>query len=235
MKKQLILAEKFYSIQGEGQTIGTPAVFVRLGGCNLLCKSNHWTCDSIEVWKHGKAADFETILTSEDITKLFHKRSHLIFTGGEPLLHQEAICDYLKWLTEKIGCRPIVEVETNGTIIPSERLCRLVHYWNVSPKLGNSGETFARRVNEVALKTLNSQPYTCFKFVVDQQIDVFEILEDFVHCCDIDIHKVYLMPAADNQESLFAMRLQVMEWCKSYGLKFTDRLHITTWNKKTGV
>ena len=33
----LQLAEIFYSIQGEGMWTGTPAVFVRLAGCNLAC------------------------------------------------------------------------------------------------------------------------------------------------------------------------------------------------------
>ena len=33
----LALSEIFYSIQGEGTWTGTPAVFVRLAGCNLAC------------------------------------------------------------------------------------------------------------------------------------------------------------------------------------------------------
>lgn len=35
MKK---INEIFYSLQGEGFHVGTPAVFVRFSGCNLKCE-----------------------------------------------------------------------------------------------------------------------------------------------------------------------------------------------------
>ncbi len=41
----LQLAEIFYSIQGEGEHTGKPAVFVRLAGCNLSCDF----CDTDEL------------------------------------------------------------------------------------------------------------------------------------------------------------------------------------------
>ena len=34
---KLSISEVFYSIQGEGKTVGIPSVFVRLAGCNLMC------------------------------------------------------------------------------------------------------------------------------------------------------------------------------------------------------
>ena len=37
MDTKLAISEVFYSIQGEGKTMGIPAVFVRLAGCNLMC------------------------------------------------------------------------------------------------------------------------------------------------------------------------------------------------------
>ena len=43
------------------------------------------------------------------------------------------------------------------------------------------------------------------------------------------------MPAGDNQELLNKTRLIVIELCKKYILKFTDRIHIVAWDKKTGV
>ena len=42
----LPLMESFYSIQGEGYFSGSPAFFLRIGGCDVGC---HW-CDVKESW-----------------------------------------------------------------------------------------------------------------------------------------------------------------------------------------
>ena len=47
---KLPVSEIFYSIQGEGKWIGTPAVFVRFCFCNLGCD---W-CDSDYTWDKKK-------------------------------------------------------------------------------------------------------------------------------------------------------------------------------------
>jgi len=31
------ISEHFYSLQGEGKTMGVPAIFIRLQACNLMC------------------------------------------------------------------------------------------------------------------------------------------------------------------------------------------------------
>ena len=48
LKEEAILrvSELFYSIQGEGPTLGKPSVFIRLAGCNLECV---W-CDTKYSW-----------------------------------------------------------------------------------------------------------------------------------------------------------------------------------------
>ena len=72
--------EIFYSLQGEGTRCGTPAVFLRLAGCNLACK---W-CDTKHSWGNG------ILCSVRDIAA--HIRDYecgaLVITGGEPLLQQ---------------------------------------------------------------------------------------------------------------------------------------------------
>jgi len=229
--RNLIISELFYSIQGEGQTMGFPSVFLRLSGCNILCKGKGWVCDSIEVWKKGIKTPFEDVFSKELVDRL-DVGAHLIITGGEPLLHQKKIVEFLEWFKQVNGWIPIVEIETNGTIIPNEEMIGLVTYWNCSPKLSTSGETRKRRYNEIALKTIQAQSNSIFKFVISEEDDVLEMLNEF---SIINMSQVVLMPAGDSQTLLNKTREMVMGLCIKLNLRYCDRLHIVGWNRKTGV
>lgn len=225
----LSVSEKFYSIQGEGRTMGFPAIFLRLSGCNLLCKSEDWICDSIEVWKKGTKTAFEDVFNDLDIQRL-QNGVHLVITGGEPMLHKQAIIRFLNWIQNKYFFNPYVEIETNGTIDP-EGLGYLVKNWNVSPKLLNSGEEFEKRFNVDVLKEFNARN-SMFKFVVKNELDVIEIFTNYGF---VRKDRIYLMPAGATREELDLVRPEVIELCKKYMLKYTERLHIVAWDKKTGV
>jgi organic radical activating enzyme len=100
----LQLSEIFYSIQGEGTWSGTPAVFVRLAGCNLACDF----CDTDYSTKFFASVDDVVAKVRE----LGHDCPMVVLTGGEPLAQAEtmALIDALR----RDGRR--VHVESNGTI-----------------------------------------------------------------------------------------------------------------------
>jgi 7-carboxy-7-deazaguanine synthase len=100
----LQLAEIFYSIQGEGTWSGTPAVFVRLAGCNLACDF----CDTDYSLKFFASID-EVV---ERVREVGGDCPMVILTGGEPLAQNEtlALIDALR----AAGRR--VHIESNGTI-----------------------------------------------------------------------------------------------------------------------
>jgi 7-carboxy-7-deazaguanine synthase len=131
----LALSEIFYSIQGEGTWTGTPAVFVRLAGCNLACDF----CDT----------DYSTkfFASAPEIVAMVRESGGdcpmVVLTGGEPLAQAEtpALIEALR----RDGRR--VHIESNGTIfteLPEDVwLC-------VSPK-ERVDQRMAARANEAKL------------------------------------------------------------------------------------
>ncbi|MFO1243077.1 MAG: 7-carboxy-7-deazaguanine synthase QueE [Rickettsiales bacterium] len=91
----------FPTLQGEGPFAGRPAIFIRLGGCNLACDF----CDT-------EFEDFTT-WTTEDVVahaSLYPARLAVI-TGGEPFRQPIApLCEML------LAAGFEVQIETNGTL-----------------------------------------------------------------------------------------------------------------------
>lgn len=95
--------EIFYSIQGEGFHSGKPAIFIRLGGCDVGC---HW-CDVKESWDEN---DHPRMSVSEiiDAIKSFESKM-VVITGGEPLMYD------LKELTQELKSAGYqLNIETSG-------------------------------------------------------------------------------------------------------------------------
>jgi 7-carboxy-7-deazaguanine synthase len=240
---KLAVSEVFYSIQGEGKTTGVPAVFVRLAGCNLMCGGKGtekdgklhdgatWRCDSIEVWIKGKSKPYADILPIE-CQEAIRNGAHVIITGGEPMLQQKNIVGFIEYMQQNLNEDVYIEIETNGTIFPSEEMQGLVDQWNVSPKLANSGMPKEDRINIDVLTGL-SYYHTQYKFVVSSGKDWEEIKQDFLPY--LPKNYITLMPAGSNQDELKETKEVVAEICKENYLRLTNRLHIDIWNKKTGV
>lgn len=226
-------------------TTGRPANFLRLAKCNLMCggagteqdgKLHHgatWRCDTIEVWSVGLQKSFDAIIAD------MRPCDRLIITGGEPLMHQPKLAEFLRYLQKhfcddgKPWLAPAfnIEVETNGTIAPSEELIGVVDQWNVSPKLANSGvKERIRKLHDDFVSNFNSYPGIQFKFVVTNVRDLVEIA-----AFGLPKHLVWLMPGADAADPLKDLAPQVAEWAKSMQYNFSNRLHIALWNQKTGV
>ena len=125
--------EIFYSLQGEGFHSGTPAVFVRLSGCNLHCPF----CDTQH--ENGTEMTEDTIVgeVSQFSAKL------VVVTGGEPALQLTAT------LVDKLhAIGKYVAVETNGT----RPLPENVDWITLSPKnafVGPQAAPVIKRADEL--------------------------------------------------------------------------------------
>ena len=243
MKNKLAVSEVFYSIQGEGKTTGIPSVFVRLGGCNLMCggmgtqfdgelhNGAEWRCDTIEVWMKAQSKEVQDVLP-EDCVEAIKNGAHVILTGGEPTMQQSGLQSFIEYIRENINKDAYFEIETNGTIMPDEFLLENIDLFNCSPKLRNSGMDEMMTFKPEVIEMLNTKN-TIFKFVCGGEKEWEQIKELYLPI--VDRKKVYLMPQGENQELLNESRLNVVELAKDNYLNFTTRLHIEIWNKKTGV
>lgn len=241
------VSEMFYSIQGEGPTMGKPAVFLRLQSCNLMCggqatvkdKKLHdgatWRCDTIETWMVGKEYTenklYDKFKEKGFMMNFFKQNAHLIITGGEPMLQQIQLLPFLAILPNYVK----IEVETNGTIKPTKEFNAFIDQYNVSPKLSNSGMPQNRRYKGESLTWHKQSITSFFKFVVTRKGDIAEIFEFFIKPLNLSHDKIYLMPGAENREQLIKNSKIVAELCKEYGFNFSTRLQIDIWNKCVGV
>lgn len=263
MKTSLDISEDFYSIQGEGVTSGYPAYFIRLRSCNLMCGGTGgslikngkatWWCDTEAVWKRGLYKDFSYLKNSwheqNILPWVISGRVHLIWTGGEPTLpkHQESINDFLKWFRDDHQVRSIAvtlpngvptvynEIETNGTLYIEDELFRNLQQINCSVKLSNSGLSKEKRIVYRSLNRIMEHPYYWFKFVISNEEDLDEIITDFVEPFNIPPERILMMPGLDAQVNFHERTRFCLEMAKKYGFIGLTRLHVSAWDKTTGV
>jgi 7-carboxy-7-deazaguanine synthase len=137
----------FHTIQGEGPFCGTPAIFIRLAGCNLQCPA----CDT-------DYTSTRTQMTVGDILAKcvsIAKEGLIVITGGEPFRQQ---IGQIVGILISYGF--YVQIETNGTLPPSQQIMWSKRYWErkgayivCSPKSG--------RLNSILEKEA-----CCFKYVI---------------------------------------------------------------------
>ena len=110
--------EIFYSIQGEGEFAGAPAVFVRFSGCNLACP---W-CDTDH--SRGEEMTRDELETAVRGLLAGHDGAIIVLTGGEPALQLHGDEPLFQ------GFARFISIETNGTLpVPD-----WVDWVTVSPK-----------------------------------------------------------------------------------------------------
>jgi 7-carboxy-7-deazaguanine synthase len=139
--------EIFYTLQGEGANMGTPAIFCRFAGCNLwsgreedrasaICKF----CDTEFVGTDGSGGGkfnsavtlAEAILAKWPNSDKEHR--FVVFTGGEPALQLD-----LPLVEALHALRFRIAIETNGTL----QLPPGIDWVCMSPKAGTQLATRA--------------------------------------------------------------------------------------------
>lgn len=240
--KPLLVSEVFGpTFQGEGRFTGRPAMFVRLGLCNLDCS---W-CDTPYTWDWSRF-DRSTELASYTETKLWDLSTQIVaagpdlvvVSGGEPLVQQAALTEFLSHLSVQPDDVPFTfQVETNGTLPPSQDLLDLVDWWSVSPKLGHAtgnpavNSPKAEEALEVFTDLSCSRGTVDWKFVCQTVGDVDEVAAITVRH-HIPASSVWIMPEGVTVEAM--QRPDLAEAALLHGFNMTTRLHVLLWGTTRG-
>jgi len=247
----LILSDDklFYTIEGEGEFVGQPSVFMRLAMCNLTCsgfasESSPNGCDSFISWSVKNKMTFQEIWDEffsrpgENYIEHLHKGAILKLTGGEPLIQQKQLLKFIKWLEVKYyqqygGANMLtIDFETNATIMPDPEWMDLysVVSFTTSPKLSTNGDPLEKTYKPEVL-AWHAEMFSGFKFVVTCSEDLDEIWSKFVNTFGIANHRIWLMPCCGSRFEHEQECQAVAEYAKALHVNFSPRLHLVIWDK----
>lgn len=175
------------------------------------------------------------LLSGDDYGRIQATEPMLVISGGEPMLQAEALYQYIVWDYNQIAAGwPRIEIETAGTLW-HEGLGSMENIWfNVSPKLANSGNQFDARFRPDALNMFAMSGHAIFKFVVTRHQDFSEI-EDLMSRTMIRRPQVYIMPEGATRDRFTQSQIAVANDAIERGFNLTTRLHILLWDKKRAV
>jgi len=146
----------FKSIQGEGQLIGMPMIFIRLSGCPLRCT---W-CDSAE----ARDSKGETMNIDQIVEKVRKSAiSAVCLTGGEPLAQRESI----SLMNRLVDLGLLVQLETSGALPIEEVPCSEKVMISMDIKCPSSGMDNRMKFTNIELLS----PFDQIKFVVQDERD----------------------------------------------------------------
>lgn len=239
--------EIFRSVQGEGVSAGLMRTFVRLSGCNLHCvwcdTAYTWNWrgsdfrhdrDAEAPWKFDPKAEMVALPVAEVAALMRDKISQgVVITGGEPLMQGDAVValiDVLK--ADAPGL--LIEIETNGSIAPSEALASRVDLFMVSPKLAHSGNDADVALKSAALRAHAANPRAVFKFVAQSVADL-DAVAVIAAAYAIPPTRIYIMPEGTTSAALRDRERTLNPATLARGWRYSDRLHIHMFGEKRGV
>jgi len=231
----MLISEIFYSLQGEGELVGVPSVFIRTSGCNLRCR---WCDTPYASWNpEGDEMTIDAIVA--EVQK--HPAAHVVLTGGEPMVARgiHELAARLRALGKHIT------IETAGTVAPGGIACDLA---SISPKLSNSTPAAgsiepawierhekSRHRPDILSEWLSTYSYQ-LKFVVSSESDLAEI-ESVVASTGFEVpaSKILLMPEGIDSAALDDRRAMLVDFCLHTGHRLCDRLHIRLFGNTRGT
>jgi len=222
-------------------------------------------CDSYASWD-PRFKDYSSSLDNDQIISRMYdllpngswktpngNNTHLVITGGEPLLGWQR--NFPALLEHKLlADLSNVTFETNGTQELSEEFHEWIQDWHadpvfietnlgefremvfsVSPKLSVSGESWADAIKPDIIKQYQEVGITYLKFVVDKVSD-FDELDQAVaeYRAAGFMGAVYVMPVGGTLDGYNQNRVHVADEALKRGYYYSPRLHVDLWGNGWG-
>jgi 7-carboxy-7-deazaguanine synthase len=231
----------FFTIEGEGEYIGQPSVFMRMSMCNLTCigfasEDSPNGCDSFISWsvKNKKTFNeiFDLMETGNHVTHL-HEGAIWKLTGGEPMIQQKQLLKFVEAFRDRYNFTPRIDFETNATLMPDERwVTEFNATFTTSPKLITNGDPEEKTYKPEVLKW-HKQHNSGFKFVINRSEDIEEIWRKYVKDdkeINVPHNRIWFMPCCGSREEHIVKAPAVAEYAKAMHVNFSPRLHLLLWN-----
>lgn len=207
-------------------------------------------CDLIQA-----AFAHESNPTGQFIHPLTNQETHFAFTGGEPLLNQDAMVAIIREFEERDNVPNFVTVETNGTqpiknddfydMVDNWKISRnsingSEWFWSVSPKLwSTAGERPSKAIKpEVVGSYAALSNHGQLKYVVNGSADSWDEVEQYTKLfreagVDWDVYIMYVGATKEEQEDdqIANVAMEAMR----RGYHFSGRLHCYVFGNKIGT
>ena len=247
-KETLFLSDDlvFYTIEGEGEYIGQPSVFMRMAMCNLTCigfasEDSPNGCDSFVSWSVKNKKTFNDVFQlMEDSNYIEHLRHNAILklTGGEPFIQEKQLLKFIEAFVERYKFLPRIDFETNATLTPSLRWRQeFKATFTTSPKLSTNGDPEEKTYKPEVLRW-HVDHGSGFKFVITSDKDIEEVWRKYVNDYEginVPLNRIWFMPCCGSREEHVEKSAAVAEYAKAMHVNFSPRLQLVIWNKALKV
>ncbi len=209
--------EIYYSIQGEGNAIGQPTVFLRLFACDLRCS---W-CDTMYA---VEGTDFKEMPHEEILSEISkYNCKNVCITGGEPLIQRNELVPFSEKLIKE---GYFIVLETSGHKKPPEVFTGTSCLISMDCKCPSSG--MEKRMDFTLFEQLGAKDQ--LKFVIKDSTDyeyAKSILEEHNIGCSLIFQTVYGEDITWLAESVLRDKLN--------NVRVLPQLHKIIWGEKKGV
>lgn len=224
--KDPYLSQTFFSLEGEGMTIGRSALFLRINGCNATCTF----CDTSFSIKGEEKYNLVNMV-SEQFEEFLHKEydhlekdqvNSITITGGEPLKNIKQYHAMFKRIFNVFPKVKFVIIETNGTYLQDVNNCiellkqlrtfinkRIKFTLSISPKLSS----------QISWKSTGANDKTVYEWYNNVLKNYQDILSGNL---DIQMKFIHFDPQHDSINT--QLNSSVFNLCEEYNIPKTKIL-----------